>query len=1068
MKKLNMKKLTSLIITLVMVLSLVAPFGTIKASAADAKTYDLIEVTDFHGALMDSSTPALPVAGVLAKDIKDVIATNATRTLVMGGGDLYQGTPISNVLMGVPVQKAMSEIGMEVTALGNHEFDWTLDKVINTTMTDAKYSIICANVFNKTTGKRVFDPYKIITKDGLKIGIIGATTVDTFNGSVLPANVANYSYTDPTTEVNGLVNEVKAAGADVIIALIHEGSNAADVTNKTGPIFDIANKLVGVDAVFGGHSHTIVTAKAANGIPVYIARNAGKGYIDAKMTIGTDGKPSFVCDSTSYIAIDNNSAIGYKAAVPAQDPAVKAIVDAANVQIGPTFNEVIGNDPTDLVRSNNLPNESALGDWTAEVTRATVGADVGIQNTGGVRIDVSKGDVSVGTIFNLMPFDNVICSVKMTKAQLKYVLEQAVMDNGKGIQISGVKVVYDTTRPSMDRVISITRSYGAPISDTEILKVATNDFLMTGGDGFSGFVKAGGAVNNVPVDNSCILVRDALIQDVRANHGIKADQGKNLVNVGKVINIVGTSDLHGSLMPYDYSKMAPADLGLAKVSTYVNNLRAKNAGRVMLIDNGDTIQGTPLASYYDLIDTTTEYPMMAAMGAMHYDAWTLGNHEFNFGLDTLGRIMKDAAKEKIPVLSANTYTDNGAANFVKPYVMKSFIVNGKNITVAILGLTTKCIPSWEDPAHYKGLQFEDLVDQAQKWVPILKNAGVDVVIVSAHSGISTAADTIPENEVDGIATKVSGIDAILAGHTHTGKTYSFTNPDGKVIPVVEPKNTDSIFSQIDINVDGNGKVASVTAKNITMDSTFVADPNIVAIGQPYQDKTLEYLGTTLGTATDSFPSTNQEFAPTALMDLINTIQMKTAGTQLSIAAPLSATANIPKGDVKLKDLYNTYVYENWLYGVKMTGKQIKGWMELSAKYYKQATNGTDPAAKDTVLNIPLYNLDCLYGATYDIDLTAPVGSRIKNLKYQGNLIGDDDTYTVAINNYRFNGGGGFMAAAGLKSGDQSIVTYDSAKALGDAGQIRSLMVQYIKDNKIITPTTSASWKLSTTPVVQAQ
>lgn len=1068
MKKLSIKKLTSLLVTLVMVLTIVAPFGTIAARAADAKTFDLVEITDLHGSIVTTSVPALPVAGVLAKDIKDLTATNPTRTLVMGGGDLYQGTPISNVLFGVPVQKAMSEIGMEVTALGNHEFDWTLDKIINTTMVNAKYSIVCSNLYNKTTGQRVFDPYKIITKDGLKIGIIGATTLDTFNGSVLAANIANYRGTDPATEINSLVSEVKAKGADIVIALIHEGSNSADTTNKTGPIFDIANKLVGVDAVFGGHSHTIVDAKAANGVPVYVANNAGKGYIDAKMTIGTDGKPSFVCDSTSYIAIDNNSPTGYKAATPAQDPAVQAIVDDANKQIGPTFNEIIGNDPTDLVRNYNGASESALGDWTAEVIRAKVGADIGIQNTGGIRTDVPKGDISVGTIFGLMPFDNVICSMNMTKAQLKYILEQAVMDNGKGIQISGVKVVYDTARPSMDRVTSITRANGTPISDTEILKVATNDFLMTGGDGFTGFVKAGGSVNNVPVNNSCILVRDALIENVRANHGINANQGNNLVNVGKVINIVGTSDLHGSLMPYDYSKMAPADLGLAKVSTYVNNLRAKNPGDVMLIDDGDTIQGTPLASYYDQIDTTSEYPMMKAMGAMHYDSWTLGNHEFNFGLDTLNRVMKDAAKENIPVLSANTYNTADNTNFVKPYIIRSFYVNGKVISVAILGLTTKCIPSWEDPAHYNGLKFNDLVDEAKKWVPILKGAGVDVIIVSAHSGVATPSDTIPENEVDAVATQVSGIDAILCGHTHTGKTYSFTNPDGKVVPVVEPKNTDSIFSEIDVNIDGNGKVGVVTGKDITLDASTAADPNIVAIGQPYQDKTLDYLNTTLGTATDAFPSTNQEFAPTALMDLINTIQMKAAGTQLSIAAPLSATANIPKGDVKLKDLYNTYVYENFLYGVKMTGKQIKNWMELSAKYYKQATNATDAPAKDPVLNIPLYNLDCLYGATYDIDLTAPVGSRIKNLKYQGKLIGDDDTFTVAINNYRFNGGGGFMAAAGLKPGDQSIVTYDSAKQLGDNGQIRSLMVQYIKDAKTITPTVSPSWKLSTAPVTQEQ
>ena len=173
-----------------------------------------------------------------------------------------------------------------------------------------------------------------------------------------------------------------------------------------------------------------------------------------------------------------------------------------------------------------------------------------------------------------------------------------------------------------------------------------------------------------------------------------------------------------------------------------------------------------------------------------------------------------------------------------------------------------------------------------------------------------------------------------------------------------------------------------------------------------------------------------------------------------------------------------YVYENFLYGVKMTGKQVKDWMEYTQRYYKQVSNPTDPIVKDPTLNIADYNLDQLYGATYDIDLTQPActidpvtkrvvsGNRIKNLKVNGKLVKDSDVFTVAINNYRYNGGGGFMAAAGLSSTDPSIVTYDSAKALGDDGQVRSLMLKYIEDNKTVSPTNSNNWKISTTAVTQ--
>lgn len=1062
------KKLTSLIVTLVMVLTIVGPMGTINAKAAEGKTFDLIEITDFHGALLDS-TQKLPVAAVLANNIKNVTDANPTRTLVMGGGDLYQGTPISNVLTGVSVQKALSAMGMEVTTLGNHEFDWTLDKVMNTTMTGAKYSVVCSNVYDKATGKRVFEPYKIIEKDGVKIGIIGAITLDTINGSVLAANIAPYNVTDIAKEVNSLVSEVKAKGADVVLALIHEGSNATDTTNSTGKIFDITKQLVGVDAVFGGHSHTTVTAKATNGIPVYIGNNAGKGFIDAKMTIGADGKPSFICDATSYFATDNDKATGYKAATPVQEPAVKAVVDDAIAQVGPTFNEVIGNTTIALSRTQDVApyGESQLGNWNADVIRTEVGADVGFQNNGGIRTDIAAGDVNVGAVYTLMPFDNEICTTNMTKAQLKVVLEQAFADGGKGVQLSGIKVTYDAARKSLDRVTEITRADGKAISDTEVLKIATNDFMMTGGDGFAGFVTAGGAVNNVAVNDTHILVRDALIKNVRANKGIVTTMDKRIVNVGKVINIVGTSDLHGSILGFDYSNMKTANFGLAKVSTYVNKLRATNPNNVMLIDNGDTIQGTPLVYYYNMIDTKTEYPMMKAMGAMKYDSWTLGNHEFNYGLDTLKRIMADAAKENIPVLSANIYNADDT-NFVKPYITKTFTVNGKDIKVGILGLTTKNVPGWEDASHIAGLKFNDLVSEAKKWVPIMKADGVNVVVASIHSGLKGAADTTEENQVDAVATQVSGIDAILCGHTHSIIAQKvFKNPDGKDVIVTEPKNTDGTYSQIDINIDGNGNVGLIASKSVISDASVAEDPEIVKITQPYQDKTIEYVNTVLGTATDEFSGKDQTVKPTALMDLINIVQAQSAGTQLSIAAPLSASAYIPKGDVTIKDFMGVYVYENFLYGVKMNGKQIKDWMEASVKYYKQVTKADDPIVKDPVLNIADYNLDFLYGANYDVDLTQPAGQRIKNLMYNGKFINDTDEFTVAINNYRYNGGGGFMAAAGLKPGDPSITTYDSGKTLGDDGQVRSLMMNYTKTSKLLVPTVSNNWKLSTTAVAPA-
>ena len=360
----------------------------------------------------------------------------------------------------------------------------------------------------------------------------------------------------------------------------------------------------------------------------------------------------------------------------------------------------------------------------------------------------------------------------------------------------------------------------------------------------------------------------------------------------------------------------------------------------------------------------------------------------------------------------------------------------------------------------------------------MKAAGADVVILAAHSGEEGAADVIPENQIKAIATSVNGIDAIIAGHTHaTLNDLALKNPAGKVVPVIEPGKFANKVSEIDLNYDADSKL-TVATKNVTMDNTIVEDPDIVSLIAPYQAKTLEYTATILGQSTGEYKGDKQITQPTEIMELINKVQAGAAGTQLSIAAPLSLSAYIPTGNITIKDIMGIYVYENFLYGVKMTGKQVKDWMEYTVRYYKQVSSSTDSITKDPNLNIPDYNLDQLYGASYDIDLTQSActldsngrvisGNRIQNLKFNGNVVKDSDVFTVAINNYRYNGGGGFMAAAGLSNTNPSIVTYDSAKKLGDDGQVRSLMMKYVQDNKTITPTTSNNWKLSTTTLDSA-
>lgn len=1047
----------------------------LPAAAAGDTTFDIVEMTDYHGFLVkdqkqqDGSIIKQQIAGTLAKKIKDLKKENPN-TIVLAGGDMFQGTPESNVLKGKPVIDVMKSIGFDAMAIGNHEYDWGLESVIDVnkaTLKDSEIPVLAANIYDKKTGKPVSyaKPYTMIERGGVKIAVIGAVDQKEFPNIILPAYVNNVEFKDPAPIVNEWVPKVRAEGAQIVLLLVHSGAYTdKEKGTTTGNLIDLANQVKGVDAIFGGHTHSIVTTQI-NGVPVGIGANHGLGYLHLKLTLKSDGTVS--AGAMNYV----DAAPFYNTKSPETDPEVQAIVDKAIQDVGPLFGEVIGKAEVDLTRTQSAKpyGDSILGNWAADVTKNATKADFGTANNGGLRIDLPKGDLTVGTMYQLMPFDNTLVTVKMTGAQVKMMLEQAVQDGGKGIQISGLTFQYDPARPSLDRVTGMKKADGTPVDLKATYVVGTNNFVGTGGDKFEIFKDPEVAKTYT---DTYILARDAFIDAVKAQKNVTAKIENRIVagaaaegSKGDVaIRVLATSDMHGNIFPWDYNMAKEANQGLAKVSTYVKQVRAENP-YVLLHDNGDTIQGTPLSYYYDKIDTTAEYPMAKAMGVMKYDTWTLGNHEFNYGLDVLNRIIGDMGKEKITTLSANTYKADGS-NFVKPYFVKSFDTPKGTVKVGILGLTTKTIPSWEDKEHYAGLTFNDLVAEAKKWVPKMRAEGVDIVVAGIHSGIESAADTIPENQVQAVAEGVEGIDAIIAGHAHAKiGQKDFTNPAGKKVIVTEPGKWGQQVSDISFSLskgeDGKWQLLDASSKIVDMTAEVPADEEVTKATQIYQDQTLKYVGTKIGTATGDFLGTDQTVKETALMDLINEVQRTYAKTQLSIAAPLSSSAKILKGDITIQDMMGVYVFENYLYGIKMNGKQLKDWMEWSVRYYSQVKSPSDPVAKDKQLNIPDYNLDQLYGASYTVDLTAPAGSRIKNLSVNGKPVKESDLFTVAINNYRFNGGGGFMKAAGITNPE---VVFDSAKVYGDDGQVRNLMIKYIQEKKSISPTVAGDWTLSTTPV----
>ncbi|WP_328882320.1 bifunctional metallophosphatase/5'-nucleotidase [Streptomyces sp. NBC_00299] len=548
------------------------------------------------------------------------------------------------------------------------------------------------------------------------------------------------------------------------------------------------------------------------------------------------------------------------------------------------------------------------------------------------------------------------------------------------------------------------------------------------------------------------------------------------------LTVMGTTDLHGNIFNWDYFKDAEYSdakgnaKGLSRVSTLVNQVRDEKGRRnTLLIDAGDTIQGTPLTYYYAKVDPITAkggpvHPMAAAMNAIGYDAVALGNHEFNYGIETL-RKFEDQCH--FPLLGANALDAKTLKPAFPPYFIKKFHVPGApSVKVAVLGLTNPGIAIW-DKAYVEGkMVFPGLEEQAAKWVPKLRSMGADVVVVSAHSGssgTSSYGDQLPyiENSAALVAQQVPGIDAILVGHAHTEivELLITNEKTGKTVVLSEPLCYAQRLTLFDFELvldKGCWKVESVKA-TVRDSKTVADDPKITKLLKDDHDIVVEYVNQIVGTATEKLTTVDARYKDAPIIDLITKVQEDVvkaalAGTEhaslpvISQASPFSRTSEIPAGDVTIRDLSSLYVYDNTLVAKLMTGAQVKAYLEYSAEYFVQtaADAAVDVDKLTNAGNRPDYNYDYVSGLSYEIDVAQAAGSRIKNLAYNGAALDDAQKFVFAVNNYRANGGGAFPHVA-------------SAQELwSESTEIRTRIAEWVTAKGVLDPKDFASvdWKLT--------
>ncbi|MGW1062836.1 bifunctional metallophosphatase/5'-nucleotidase [Micromonospora rubida] len=547
------------------------------------------------------------------------------------------------------------------------------------------------------------------------------------------------------------------------------------------------------------------------------------------------------------------------------------------------------------------------------------------------------------------------------------------------------------------------------------------------------------------------------------------------------LTILGTSDTHGNVYNWDYYKDAEYDdskhndIGVAKLATLVNQIRAERRGRATLVlDSGDTIQGTPLATYYakqePITATGATHPMANAMNILKYDAVTLGNHEFNYGLPLLAKWIKQLG---FPALAANAVNEATGKPAYLPYVIKEVRLGGHGapkLKVGILGLTNPGVAIW-DKSNVEGkLIFADMVETAARWVPVMRARGADVVIVSAHggdSGTSSYGPELPnENPCTMIAEQVPGIDAILFGHAHNEVVEKFvTNTrTGVQVLLSEPSKWGQRLTRMDFTLTRERGRWKVATKHATMlnTNTVVEDPAVLAAVRGQHSKTIAYVNTVVAQSTVELSAAESRYQDTPILDFINHVQTEVvtdalAGTAyaglpvLSIAAPFSRTAVFPAGDVRIRDVAGLYVFDNTLEAVVLTGAEVRAYLEYSAKYFTTLAPGAsvDPATISDPA-VPDYNYDVFSGLDYDIDISRPIGQRITRLVLPGTdtPVADGAQFVVAVNNYRRSGGGNFPGIVKTQ-------VYNAQQ------EIRQLLIDWAQARGTIDPADFyvPSWKL---------
>ena len=981
--------------------------------AQERLTIKIAATTDVHGRLRGwdyaaggpDSLRGLARAASIVDSLRRVARD---RVVLVDAGDLLQGNAMTYVAGRVdsmrphPVIAAMNVMRYDAAAVGNHEFNYGVP-LFDRAIAQAGFPFLAANT-RRLDGKREYPARLTVTRGGAKIAIIGVTTP----GSMIWDRDNLRGRVEVTDIVAALPAEVRAAraeGADVVVVVAHSGLGEVSSYDTVGtavasenPMARVAREVPGIDLLVIGHSHRELADSTINGVMVMQPRNWATSVAVATLELERAPGGAWRVASKSGVTVPVR---GW----PEQQAVVRAVERAHRAAMAYSTAVVARTDATwqgDSARLRDTP----LIDLIHHVQRQETGAELSIASAFSLEAGFAPGPISVERLTVLYPYENTLRALRLSGAQIRAFLEHSarywtVGGDADGLRIrpdpripgynydilQGLDYTIDLAQPIGHRVTQLER-HGQPVADSDSFTVAINSYRASGGGGYD-------MLRGAPVVyEGSREIRELIIEFLKNRGSIQPsdvyEENYRLLPPRPTLRLIAMNDMHGAFRPRPDGANGNRG-GYAQIATMVRGARAECAPAcaTLLLSGGDLFTGTPAS------DLTTGAATLPVYNAMGFSAHALGNHEFDYGQDTLRARMRglDAA-----ILGANvTYADGSDV----PWIRDDTLVTTAAGRVGIIGIADPATPRTTMPRHVADLRFAPPAPVITARAAALRERGAQWVVVVAHLGgfcTINAPDECRGEIIELARTLAPGtVDAIVSGHTHS-EVATIVNG----IPIVQARSSTRALGIVDLGPTPGSPPQRPVVRDVVSDS-IVPDPTIERIVAEAVERVAPRVGEIIATATERFPRDGNQYA---LGNLIADAQRAAGNGDVGVMNNGGIRAEIRQGTVTYGDLHEVSPFANRLVAITVRGAELR-------RYFERLVGGRSISVH-------------ISGATLRYDPAAPSGSRLRQITMaDGRRLNDRLTYRVIMSDFMASGGDGAGLGAGSAPEEIGVIDLDA-------------------------------------------